>query len=37
MDFKRKVQPLIKLLSGDAAGKWRKLHTDALNQIVMDI
>lgn len=33
IDYKRKVQPLIKLLSGEQLGKWRQEHTDALNTL----
>jgi hypothetical protein len=33
LDFKRKVAPLIKLLSNRSDGKWREEHTSALNFI----
>jgi hypothetical protein len=32
-DYKRKVRPLVELLSGDKAGQWREEHTAALNEL----
>lgn len=37
LDYKRKVKPLVGLLSGEDAGKWREDHTRALNDLAVSI